>query len=71
MDLLTETRIRQAKPTEKACKLFDGDGLFLLVTPQGQKWRRFNTASPPRKSRFRLACTPASGLIPFGIPCGS
>lgn len=41
MNLLTETRIRQAKPVEKAYKLFDGGGLFLLITPQGQKWWRF------------------------------
>jgi integrase len=37
---LTDTAIRAAKPTEKQQKLFDGNGLFLLVTPSGTKsWR--------------------------------
>ncbi len=43
---LKEVTLRNAKPKDKAYKLFDGEGLFLLVTPQGQKyWRlkyRFN-----------------------------
>ncbi|MFZ2630357.1 MAG: integrase arm-type DNA-binding domain-containing protein [Desulfosalsimonadaceae bacterium] len=37
---LTDTRVRTIKPTEKPQKLFDGGGLFLLVTPTGGKlWR--------------------------------
>jgi len=37
---LTDTKLRNAKPGEKAQKLFDGGGLFLLVTPKGGKaWR--------------------------------
>lgn len=37
---LTDTAIRNAKPGQKARKLFDGGGLFLLVTPAGAKlWR--------------------------------
>ncbi len=37
---LTDTKIRTIKPTEKPKKLFDGGGLFLLVTPTGGKlWR--------------------------------
>ena len=37
---LTDTLIRQTKPQAKAIKLFDGRGLFLLVTPTGsQCWR--------------------------------
>jgi len=38
---LTDTKVRNAKPGEKQVKLFDGDGLFLLVTPNGGKWWRF------------------------------
>jgi hypothetical protein len=30
---LTDTAIRMAKPKDIPYKLFDGDGLFLLVTP--------------------------------------
>ena len=37
---LTDTKIRTIKPTENPQKLFDGGGLFLLVTPTGGKlWR--------------------------------
>ena len=37
---LTDTAIRNAKPAEKAAKLSDGGGLFLLIQPGGTKlWR--------------------------------
>lgn len=37
---LIDTRIRNAKPQRKACKLSDFDGLFLLINPSGSKlWR--------------------------------
>jgi integrase len=37
---LTDTAIRNAKPVEKAVKLSDGGGLFLLIQPSGTKlWR--------------------------------
>ncbi len=37
---LTDVAIRNAKPGEKAVKLTDGGGMFLLVTPAGGKlWR--------------------------------
>lgn len=48
--LLSDAAIRKAKPKEKPYKLFDGSGLFLLVTPTkngklppnaGGKWWRF------------------------------
>jgi integrase len=38
---LTQTEIQHAKATDKPRKLFDGDGLFLLVSPNGGKWWRF------------------------------
>lgn len=38
--LLTDSRIRAARPAEKPQKLFDGGGLFLLIAPTGGKlWR--------------------------------
>jgi len=37
---LTDTKIRTAKPKEKDYKLFDGGGLFILITKRGTKlWR--------------------------------
>jgi hypothetical protein len=38
---LSEVKVRTAKPTEKEYKLFDGDGLYLLITPTGGKLWRF------------------------------
>lgn len=38
---LSDAKVRNAKPREKQYKLFDGDGLFLLVTPNGKKGWRF------------------------------
>jgi integrase len=41
MPILTETRIRAAKPAEKPYKLFDERGLFMLVTRAGGRLWRF------------------------------
>jgi integrase len=41
MNTLTDIKIRTAKPTEKAYKLFDGGGLYLLINPSGARWWRF------------------------------
>ncbi|TDA63301.1 integrase, partial [Sulfuricurvum sp. IAE1] len=37
---LTSLKIKTAKPREKAYKLFDGGGLYVLVTEKGYKWWR-------------------------------
>jgi integrase len=38
--MLSDTRVRGAKPSDKQYKLYDGRGLFLLVTPTGGRlWR--------------------------------
>ena len=39
--MLTETQIKNAKAGDKPRKLFDGEGLFLLIHPNGGKWWRF------------------------------
>lgn len=38
---LTDTAVRNAKPTSKAVKMYDEAGLYLQVTPSGGKWWRF------------------------------
>jgi integrase len=38
---LNDKKVRNAKPGINQAKLFDGDGLFLLITPSGGKWWRF------------------------------
>jgi hypothetical protein len=37
---LSNTKIRGAKPKGKPYKLFDADGLFLIVHPNGGRWWR-------------------------------
>ena len=37
---LTDTQIRQEKPSGKVLKLFDGGGLFVQVAKSGGKWWR-------------------------------
>ena len=37
---LTDLQVNKAKPKEKQTMLFDGGGLFLIVTPAGGTWWR-------------------------------
>jgi integrase len=37
---LSDTSVRSAKPRSKPYKIYDSGGLFLLVTPTGNKWWR-------------------------------
>jgi integrase len=39
--MLSDTGVRNAKPEQKMRKLFDGLGLYLLISPAGGKWWRF------------------------------
>jgi hypothetical protein len=39
--MLTDTAIKAARPKDKPIKLFDSQGLFLIVSPGGGKWWRF------------------------------
>lgn len=43
---LSDSAYRSAKPTDRAYKLFDGDGLYLLVQPNGRKGWRFRYVKP-------------------------
>ncbi|MCB5190061.1 Arm DNA-binding domain-containing protein [Methylobacillus arboreus] len=38
---LSDLSLRNAKPRDKAYKLYDEAGLFIQVTPAGGKWWRF------------------------------
>ena len=40
MPKLSDTKVRNTKPRAKRFKMFDSDGLFLVVTPQGGRWWR-------------------------------
>ncbi|MBY7515009.1 integrase arm-type DNA-binding domain-containing protein [Escherichia fergusonii] len=53
---LTDTKVRSAKPQEKEYTLVDGDGMFLLIHPNGSKYWRF---------RFRFGRK--QHLMAFGV----
>lgn len=44
--MLTPSAVANAKPKEKAYKLADGGGLFLLVNPNGRRWWRWKYRRP-------------------------
>lgn len=44
--MLTPSAVANAKPKEKAYKLADGGGLFLLVNPTGRRWWRWKYRRP-------------------------
>ncbi|RMV97134.1 hypothetical protein ALP01_200491 [Pseudomonas caricapapayae] len=43
---LSDAACRLAKPTDRAYKLFEGDGLYLLVQPNGRKGWRLRYVKP-------------------------
>ena len=52
---LTDIACKNAKPKEKAYKLFDGGGLYLEVMPSGSKLWRLKYYYLGKEKRFSLA----------------
>jgi integrase len=62
MSNLTETKIKASKAQDKPYKLFDGKGLFLLVTPaKGRLWR-FKYRFEGKEKLLSFGVYPAIGL---------
>lgn len=59
---LTDTTIRNTKPSEKPVKLFDGGGLFLLVTPAGQRYWRLKYRAAGKEKLLALGVYPDVSL---------
>src|ERR1700719_169421 len=59
---LTDTAIRNAKPSEKPVKLFDGGGLYLEVSPAGGKWWRLKYRIDGKEKRLSLGVYPDVSL---------
>ena len=60
---LSDAACRSAKPTERPYKLFDGDGLYLLVQPNGRKGWRLRYVKPDgREGLTSLGNYPVVGL---------
>jgi integrase len=60
--MLTDTVIRAARPRQKAYKLFDERGLFLLVTSAGSRAWRFKYRYGGREKLLSLGLYPDVGL---------
>jgi integrase len=59
---LTETQIKNAKAESKDKKLFDGGGLFLLVTTKGYKWWRMKYRLNGKEKLMSLGTYPTVSL---------
>lgn len=59
---MTDTKARNAKPKSKQFKLFDSDGLFLIVSPAGGKWWRFKYRFGGKEKLISLGTYPEVGL---------
>lgn len=60
---LTNTAIRAAQPAEKPRKLFDGEGMYLEISPAGGKWWRFKYRWAGREKRLSLGTYPQVSLL--------
>lgn len=59
---LSDTAIRNAKPGDKARKMFDGGGLYLEVAPSGGKWWRLKYRFDGKEKRLSLGVYPDVSL---------
>jgi integrase len=56
--MLSDTKIRNTKPTERPQKLFDERGLYLLVQPSGARWWRFKYRHAGKEKLLSLGVYP-------------
>ncbi|MGZ8183468.1 MAG: tyrosine-type recombinase/integrase [Methylobacter sp.] len=60
--LLTDPKIKNAKPDVKDKRLNDGGGLYLLIKSTGAKWWRFDYSFEGKRKTLSLGVYPATGL---------
>jgi len=59
---LSDTKIRGVRPSKRPIKIFDGGGLFLLVTPQGSKLWRLKYRHEGKEKLISLGAYPEISL---------
>ena len=59
---LSDTAIRNAKPSDKPKRMFDGGGLYLEVAPSGGKWWRLKYRFGGKEKRLSLGVYPDVSL---------
>jgi len=60
---LTDIQVRNIKPQQKEIKLFDGGGLFLLVTPAGGKLWRLKYRFDGKEKKLSFGAYPEISLL--------
>jgi hypothetical protein len=60
---LSEVKVRTVKPQENEYKLFDGGGLFLLVTPSGGKLWHFKYRFDNKEKKLTCGTYPEISLL--------
>jgi len=59
---LTDTAIKNTKPTDKPYKIQDEKGMYLLVNPNGSKYFRYNYRFNDKRKTLALGIYPATSL---------
>jgi diguanylate cyclase (GGDEF)-like protein/PAS domain S-box-containing protein len=59
---LTDRRIRDTPPSEKPVKLADGDGMYLLLRPDGSRYWRLDYRFEGKRKTLALGVYPEVGL---------
>lgn len=59
---LSDVDIRKAKPEEKECFLYDGEGLYIVITPTGGKLWRMKYRFEGKEKRLSFGAYPALSL---------
>ncbi|AMN46061.1 integrase [Steroidobacter denitrificans] len=61
--MLTDTQVRGAKPSDRPQKLTDGRGLYLLVTPGGGRYWRYDYSFHGKRRTLALGVYPDVPLV--------
>ncbi len=60
--MLSDTKIRQARPRDRQYKIYDAKGLFIIITPRGGKWWRLNYRFNDKQRTISLGVYPDVSL---------
>ena len=58
----TDVTVRNIKPTDATLRLSDGDGLYLLIKPNGAKWWRLDYSIGGKRKTLSVGVYPDTGL---------
>ena len=61
-DLLKPITVLNTKPADKDIRLNDGNGLYLLIRPNGAKWWRLDYSIEGKRKTLSLGVYPVTGL---------